>query len=286
MRIGMQRTPDGRPLSPNLTWKLPGFTLIELLVVVSIIALLVAILLPAMSNARDQAKRVVCMSNLRQIGLGFIYYAEENEGWLPANSNHYGSLSHAVYHGGMSGWVNLGQLWNATSLNRDDKTIFTTAEIFYCPGYTNKGVGQPNFPRYEEAKQYWEDPALISSTFSDRELHIPYSYLIGHVAGVFEVKGWRNLEAATADADNGLPRHIIAKIDNLRAMPFASDMLKDLSNWTHREAGKVNVLFGDGSVNSHTLSSTFATDGNNWPGWWQWGTYKLHDFYREFYLSH
>ncbi len=56
-----------------------GFTLIELLVVVSIIALLVSILLPALGKAREQAKAVLCLSNVRQMSLGLRYYAEANE---------------------------------------------------------------------------------------------------------------------------------------------------------------------------------------------------------------
>ena len=54
-----------------------GFTLIELLVVVSIIALLVAILLPALAKAREQARRVMCGSRLKQLHLGLTYYAHD-----------------------------------------------------------------------------------------------------------------------------------------------------------------------------------------------------------------
>ncbi|MBN1437436.1 MAG: prepilin-type N-terminal cleavage/methylation domain-containing protein [Sedimentisphaerales bacterium] len=60
-----------------------GFTLIELLVVVSIIALLISILLPALSRAREQAKSVVCMANLKQQGLAVYYYAEDNDDFAP-----------------------------------------------------------------------------------------------------------------------------------------------------------------------------------------------------------
>ena len=57
-----------------------GFTLIELLVVVAIIALLMAILIPALQTAREQGKRAVCLSNLKQLTIAWIMYADENEG--------------------------------------------------------------------------------------------------------------------------------------------------------------------------------------------------------------
>ena len=60
-----------------------AFTLIELLVVVSIIALLVSILLPALGRAREAAKSVACMSNLKQMGYGIMYYAEDYNNYMP-----------------------------------------------------------------------------------------------------------------------------------------------------------------------------------------------------------
>lgn len=61
-----------------------GFTLIELLVVIAIISLLVAVLMPALSAARETAKRTVCGNNLRQFGTAFLQYANDFNGWLPA----------------------------------------------------------------------------------------------------------------------------------------------------------------------------------------------------------
>ena len=56
-----------------------AFTLIELLVVVAVIAVLMAILMPALQRAREQGKRAVCLSNVKQFGLAWVMYADEND---------------------------------------------------------------------------------------------------------------------------------------------------------------------------------------------------------------
>ena len=61
----------------------PAFTLVELMVVMSVIAALIAILLPGLAAARERANRIKCASNLRQIGLAMKMYADEKRGTYP-----------------------------------------------------------------------------------------------------------------------------------------------------------------------------------------------------------
>jgi len=70
------------------TWSgRPAFTLVELLVVIAIIAVLASLLLPALRAARETGRRIVCLSNQRQIYVGANVYVDDSSGWLPPGSN-------------------------------------------------------------------------------------------------------------------------------------------------------------------------------------------------------
>jgi prepilin-type N-terminal cleavage/methylation domain-containing protein len=83
-RIDQRRSLDSTFIRTNA-----GFTLIELLVVIFIIGLLASLLLPALARAKVYAKRTVCMSNLRQLGIAFASYASDNEGKYPFTQAYY-----------------------------------------------------------------------------------------------------------------------------------------------------------------------------------------------------
>ena len=92
---------------PRASGKLDGFTLIELLVVIAIIAILAAMLLPALSKAKEKARSINCMSNIKQMALGYNMYAEDNSDVIVTLYLFKVAPPGAFFPGDVTWWVDL-----------------------------------------------------------------------------------------------------------------------------------------------------------------------------------
>src|SRR3989454_5647482 len=100
LMIKLMKNPSGSEIMPAKSLRPSrGFTLIELLVVIAIIAILAAMLLPALTRAKTRTQGTYCMNNLRQIMLAWKMYPDDNRGWFAPNEDNQNG-------GWVRGWLN------------------------------------------------------------------------------------------------------------------------------------------------------------------------------------
>ncbi len=230
------------------------FTLIELLVVVAIIAVLVAILLPALSQAREHAKRVICSNNLRYIGTRLMEYAQDYNEKYPERApvigmnysciNHWMSPTYARPYG--TSFVE-----NYIKPKKDDYSPSSCAMLF-CPNVALEDWPQAPASFYTEP---WNPHNLW-------DVRIPYPVFswIGWHAELFE--SHKEIVAYNTQSN---PRAFIM----MDAVIFRPDVLGILFESNHPRHSRAdfntcqgaNVLHNDTSVNWKTIDEC---DGLDW----------------------
>jgi len=152
-----------------------GFTLVELLVVIGIIALLISILLPALSRARESANTIKCASNLRSVGQGMAQYVAENKGTFPAAYIYNGMQINAGVEtpdAAINGYIHWSSFLYRSGRMRGDPSLYQTTsgwEMFQCPSISNGGLPPTNtVPQNLDGGQVNDNGAAVVDQQSPR----------------------------------------------------------------------------------------------------------------------
>jgi prepilin-type N-terminal cleavage/methylation domain-containing protein/prepilin-type processing-associated H-X9-DG protein len=203
-----------------------GFTLVELLVVMGIIAVLVGLLIPALSKSRKQANRTACLANLRQVYLCYQIYAQNFGDQIPigfdgANAEQADSYVHNSAALPGSPFTTLFGLLM-------DANLMTSPQIFYCPS-----EGNPLY-QFNTPVNPWPPVTSIDTV-------VAY--------GCRPVVYWANSSVPVP-----MPR-----LTRMKSLALVADIVSTTSIVGARHSSGVNTLFGDGSAH-YVDKAAFAAD--------------------------
>jgi prepilin-type N-terminal cleavage/methylation domain-containing protein/prepilin-type processing-associated H-X9-DG protein len=206
-----------------------GFTLVELLVVIGIIAVLIAILLPSLSKAREQANSVKCASNMRQIYLGAVLYGNTYKGFIMPSRVGSGSATEDYWCG-----VNVLGAMFSDNTGSSQQSLNTIAKFLTCPSNV-----RPKNP----SSGFSVDYTYNSNLGDDRAYPWDAGYNPTYASWAL-FKQWSNV-----------PQNVIMATESAAIIRTNDERFSEVGDltwkkrnigWPHRQ--KCNILFCDGVV--------------------------------------
>lgn len=219
---------------PSSNRKSDSFTLIELLIVVAIIAILASLLLPALKNAKDQAKSSACINNLRQMATAFILYRGDNDEWIPPLGMYDPTLNPNVQR--INEWPYRLNTYMKISTN-----VLETHQPknqFVCPG-------GPSSDLYQGTKRFW----------------IGYGWGVRGYYGMNNVLGNNMFGGFDPNYDFRMRKYVkTPSATCLYLDGWDSGINYSFTFFSPRHNGRVNILFVDGHTESW-LSANIPSGG-------------------------
>lgn len=221
---------------------MPAFTLIELLVVIAIIAILAALLLPALAAAKQKAWATDCMSNLHQIGLGMKMYADDSNGRYPKS-------------GGVIPWNQKDPVTDNYSWMQQIFRYVQNTNVYHCPANQEFPADERSpFNYFNGARAAWLQ-ADAPASLNEAAIRFPAAMVLsGDTA-------WSTKIVANTDQDADKDDYVFNCVGGA-ASPNDTTM-----EWQIHSRGQ-NILFADGHAKWYkgynTNEMTFRYDSMTW----------------------
>lgn len=239
-----------------------GFTLIELLVVIAIIGILAAILFPVFARARENARRTSCLSNMKQMGLGFMMYVQDYDDTYPFYQQSNGTVPE-------TGFWYINNLWYW--MNSIYPYVKST-QLFRCPSSLNQGTSLASI----RVANYGVNQNIIGTQANPpikmAQIQTPAQSYMVLDAGQYNINYSAALSTAGTSGQVGHSHYLPG------ACSFYTRTLASVSYaWqrddclTYRHLEGINVTYADGHAKWHnfkTIAGESQKAGNGEPNAW------------------